>query len=206
MMNEDEQNLGGGSGGDTGMTADGNQIKSAAGTYQIGGNRVVLVSRPTLPPAKNTASRVILLAGGSVQGGFMDDGTVDVRGCNGVRVTSGQPSKLMPFESPEASSDMTDGIELVTANNQTIMIQRGALVESSTTQTIELTATGIYIDAQVAVVSVKSATKITLSVAGGATSFEMTPTGITMSAGNGVSSIQLTPQGTTIKGLLTRIH
>lgn len=61
--------IGGGSGGDTGMTDKGDQVKSAKHTYQIGGNQVVLVSRkPTPVPGQDQSappdnSRILLLAG-----------------------------------------------------------------------------------------------------------------------------------------------
>jgi hypothetical protein len=171
--------IGGGSGGDAGMTNDGNLVKTATGTYQIGGNQVFLVSRKGTPPVGGTGpSQIMLLAGGSPQGTFMDDGNVYVRGCNGVRITAGQPPLLQPFTSPPVTSDLTTGIEMVVANSQNIMIQRGALIESSTTNSIELSPQGVYVDAQATVVSVKSLQQITLSVANGACSITLTPLGI----------------------------
>jgi hypothetical protein len=125
-------NPGGGSGGDTGATDAGNQVKSARGVYQIGGNQVVLVSRiplpdpspdPDDPPSTPPESRIILLAAGSVQGGFIDDGTVDVRGCKGVRVSAGPLS--VPMISPGLSHETTDGVDIICSETQKIKIQRG---------------------------------------------------------------------------------
>jgi hypothetical protein len=182
MAENDDSNawdIGGGSGGDAGMTGDGNLVKTATGTYQIGGNQVFLISRKGTPPVGGTGpSQIMLLAGGSPLGTYMDDGNVFVRGCKGVRITSGQPPKLQPFTTPTIDSPLTDGIEMVAANNQTIMIQRGPFIDSSTTNFIELTAQGVLVNAQATVVSVKSLTQITLSVANGACSITLTPLGI----------------------------
>src|ERR1051326_4890316 len=104
-MNEEDTALGGGSGGATGMTDTGDQLQSAQHTYQIGGNQVVLVSRKPLPGpgVEPGPSRIVLLAGGSVQGGFIDEGTVDIRGCKGVRVTAGPLA--LPMLSPGTSQE-----------------------------------------------------------------------------------------------------
>lgn len=145
-MDADETALGGGSGGDTGMTGDGNQVKSAKHTYQIGGNQVVLVSRKPLPEPGGPSpdpSRIVLLAGGSVTGGFIDEGTVDVRGCKAVRITSGPLA--IPMLSPETSSDTTDGVDIVVSGQQKIRLQRGLTFPDI--QTIELESNSIIIDA-----------------------------------------------------------
>ncbi len=147
-MKLDNNIVSGGSGGDTGMTDKGNQVKSAKHTYQIGGNQVVLVSRkPTPVPGQDETppdpSRVILLAGGSAEGGFIDDGNVDVRGCKGVRITSGPLA--IPMVSPETSSSSTDGIEIMTAATQPIRIQRGQTFPDI--QIIDMQSNNIIIDA-----------------------------------------------------------
>ena len=140
----DNENLGGGSGGDTGMTDKGHQVKSARGTYQIGGNQVVLVSRKNIPPAPEGPSRIVLLAAGGVEGAFIDDGTVDVRGCKGVRITAGPIS--LPMASPETSSaDTLDGVDIGASQLQKIRIQRGFLFPEI--QTIEMEPNSIVIDA-----------------------------------------------------------
>jgi hypothetical protein len=146
IMDIDEGKLGGGSGGDTGMAGDaGNQIKSAKATYQIGGNQVYLVSRKAIPGGSNPPgpSKIALLAGGSPEAGFIDDGEVDVRGCKAVRITSGPLA--IPMVSPSTSSESTDGIDLITSITQKIRLQHGITPEIN--QRIELTTDGILIDA-----------------------------------------------------------
>lgn len=73
----------------------------------------------------------------------MDEGTVDVRGCKGVRVSSGPAA--IPMVSPEASSDSTDGIEIIAGGMQKIHIQRGFTFPNI--QTIDMESNNIIIDA-----------------------------------------------------------
>lgn len=140
---QEESNFGGGSGGGTGMTDEGNQFKSASGTYHIGGNQVVLLSRKNLPPAPDGPSRIVLLAAGGLPGAFSDDGTVDVRGCKGVRVTAGPVA--LPMVSPKTSSADTNGVDIEVSEMQKIRIQRGLL--PPTVQKINLEPNSIVIDA-----------------------------------------------------------
>ncbi len=147
-----ENNIaGGGSGGGTDMTDAGNQVKSAKGTYQIGGNQVVLVSRKPLPDPtddsppdpEHSASRVVLLAGGSLEGGFIDEGTVDIRGCKAVRLTTGPLA--LPMLSPVTSSKSSDGIDILVSDTQKIHIERGLTFPDI--QTIDMESKSIVIDA-----------------------------------------------------------
>ena len=130
METEDEW-VGGGSGGDAGLTSQGHVTKSAEGIYQIGANQVVLVSREradvtpsgaTPPPAvklTNGNSKIILLAAGTSTGKFIDDGGVDIRGCKGVRITSGPGVIPDPTSVPTVSDPSTNGVEIFTAQYQT---------------------------------------------------------------------------------------
>jgi hypothetical protein len=188
-MNTDEQKLGGGSGGDTGMSDKGHQVKSARGTYQIGGNQVVLVSRKNIPPAPDGPSRIVLLAAGGLPGAFIDDGTVDVRGCKGVRITAGPVS--LPMASPETSSaDTLNGVDIGVSELQNIRIQRGL---TPVDQQIQMTPQGITIDAGDMPVTIQSLTQVTLSVAGGLNTITLSPEGIT------IQGVMITIQGAMVQ-------
>src|SRR5262245_20036488 len=90
---------GGGGGGLDGM----DQFQAAEGTYSIAANKIQLMGRPPLPPAVPEPSVITILAAG-----LGVDGLVNVRGSQGVRVTSGPP----PL--PETGSSSTNGIEILT--------------------------------------------------------------------------------------------
>jgi hypothetical protein len=180
-MDPENTITGGGSGGDTGMTDKGNQIKSAKHTYQIGGNQVVLVSRKPEPElgakSQPDPSRIVLLAGGSVSGGFIDEGTVDIRGCKAVRVSSG-PLPI-PMISPETSSDSTDGVDIVVSGMQKIRILRGLTFPDI--QSIEMSSGNIVIDAGL---------NGSLSLRAGLSAITIDLTGITII---GVPTVQINP-------------
>lgn len=171
-MNSDDNNIGGGSGGDAGMTLQGHVTKSAKGAYQIGGNQVVLVSRerietdpPTNPKYKTDPgpSKIVLLATGTATKGFIDDGCVEARGVKGVRITSGvvEASNI----SPPVSSASTNGVEVVASEPQSILLHRGLV--DGTDQKIEMTPGtpgAILVDGGAGPVTVQSTTMITLKV------------------------------------------
>jgi hypothetical protein len=140
-MDSDEKNLGAGAGGGTGMDDSGNNLQSASATYQIGGNQVVLVSRASMPPAKPGPSKITILAGGALPT-LSDDGTVDIRGAKGVRITAGPPP--LPEISPPVAADTTDGVEIMVGETQYVTIYRGVSVLN---QKIEMFPNGILIDA-----------------------------------------------------------
>src|ERR1700733_4027489 len=108
-MAEELKNPGGGSGGDDDSGDSGDQVINADGTYEVRANQVSVVTWKNIPPSKDNESRIMLLAMGGLEGLFTDDGTVDVRGCKGVRITSGP---LFPILNPFMSSDSTEGIEI----------------------------------------------------------------------------------------------
>jgi hypothetical protein len=141
-MIADDQIPGGGSGGGTGMDDDGNNLQTAGATYQIAGNQVVLLSRKALQPAKRGPSVITILAAGSAPD-FADDGTVDMRGAKGVRITAGSPLMIPLGASPPVADKATNGVEIVVAENQKITIQRGSQTPppfQSSFQQIEMTA------------------------------------------------------------------
>ena len=171
-MEEPKEGLGGGSGG--GPSAD--QVSDVTGAYHIQANQVELLGRPPLPPAVPGPCVVSVVAAGLIPG----DGRVEVRGTQGVRITTG------PLCLPPTSSDSTNGVEIVVFESQNITIQRGLLPEID--QKIEMTPEGITIDAGMTPLTIKSLTQITLSVA------------------EGLASITIGPQGVQIKGLLIQIN
>lgn len=170
-MTSDERNRGGGTGGGAGMDDDGNNLQSASATYQIAGNQVVLLSRKAMPPGKQGPSRIVILAAGALPA-CAEDGNVDVRGSQGVRITSGPAlPPLLP-----ATSAATNGIEILTASEaQNITIKQGTTPVSPS---IELNLGGIVIDGGHTQVNIKSLVSISLSVAGGTSQILLTPTGI----------------------------
>jgi hypothetical protein len=146
------------------------------GKYGIAANQVEVLGRPPMPPAPPAPSVVTILATDLV--GM--NGEVDIRGAGGVRVTAGPP--LLP----PTHSDSTNGVEIVVGEIQNVTIQRGLL--PGVDQKIEMTPSGITVDAGAMPVTIQSLTQITLSVAGG------------------LSTITLGPQGITIQGVLVQIN
>lgn len=170
-MAEEMTKTGGGSGGGPSP----NRAESVNGTYAIKANQVELLCLPPLPPAIPGPSVITLAATG-----LMMDGLVNVRGSQGVRVTAGPPML------PPTSSDSTNGVEAIVGEAQNITLQRGLL--PGVDQKIEMTPSGITVDAGAMPVTIQSLTQITLSVAGG------------------VNTITLTPEGITIQGLMVTIQ
>jgi len=178
-MEENLENLGGGSGGDDDDSDDrGHQVISADGTYEIRANQLSLFTWKNVPPSSDKESRITLAAIGGVAGGFMDDGRVDIRGCKGVRITSG-PFMLIPILNPAMSVASTDGIEIEAGESQSITIKRGMLPVLD--QYISLTDSGITIDAGITG---------TLTLAAGMSQITIGPEGITII---GVPLVQINP-------------
>jgi hypothetical protein len=171
----DDENPGGGSGGDS-PEGKGHRVISADGTYEVRGNQIALVSWKNLPPATDQGSRIMLLAMGGLTGAFMDDGTVDVRGCKGVRITSGP---LIPVVNPVMSAESTDGVEIEAGETQSITIKRGMLPVID--QYITLTQSGITIDAGIGG---------TLTLNAGMSQITLGPAGITII---GMPLVQINP-------------
>jgi hypothetical protein len=171
-MTEDKIEKGAGSGGGP-DTEDHSHYFD--GAYTISANQVKLLSRPPLPPAEPGPNVITILAAG-----LTPDGTVNVRGSKGVRVTAGPP--LLP----PTESDSVDGVEIIVGEAQKITVQRGLL--DGVDQKIEMTPGNITVDGGAGAITIQSLTKITLSVAGG------------------MGSITLTPAGVTIQGILVQIN
>jgi hypothetical protein len=174
---EEDENLGGGSGGaDCAEENKGDQAISVDGTYSIRANQVALTSWKNLPPSADNASRIMLLAMGGLAGLFEDDGTVDVRGCKGVRITSGS---LIPILNPIMSAKTTDGIEIETGVGQNVTIKRGTIPFLN--QSISMTPNGITIDAGITG---------TLTLCAGTSQITIGPSGITII---GLPIVQINP-------------
>jgi hypothetical protein len=116
------------------------------------------------------------LAMGGLAGEFMDDGTVDVRGCKGVRITSGP---LIPVVNPSMSVESTNGVEIEAGEQQSVTIRRGLL--PMVDQYISLTNSGITINAGIAG---------TLTLAAGMSQITIGPEGVTII---GMPLVQINP-------------
>jgi hypothetical protein len=163
------------SGGTGGGPATGDHSKSVDGTFSVAANQVNLLTRPPLPPSIPGPNLISILAAGNET----TDGLVNVGGSQGVRVTAGPP------QLPPTGSKSTNGVEIEVGETQNVTIQRGLLPID---QKIELTPSGITVDAGTGTVTIQSLTQITLSVAGG------------------LSTITLGPEGVTIQGLMVKIN
>jgi len=171
-MAEDDENFGGGSGG---ADDPGHRVVSADGTYEIRANQLALVSWKNVPPSTDNESRILLLASGGLAGAFMDNGTVDIRGCKGVRITGGPP---IPVVNPMMSVESTNGVEIEVGETQSITIKRGMLPVD---QYITLTQSGITINAGIAG---------TLTLAAGMSQITIGPEGVTII---GMPLVQINP-------------
>lgn len=169
MMKPDEIETGAGSGGSPVSIAEVSvttqHTDNFDGVYALGANRIELMARPPLPPAPPEPSVITLLASG-----LGIDGKVDVRGSQGVRITSGPPML------PPTTSDSTNGVEIIASEIQNVTIQRGLI--PAVDQKIEMTPGAIMIDGGVGTITVQSMTEIKIQVAGGVSSITLTPVGI----------------------------
>jgi hypothetical protein len=177
LMTLQKEDIGGGTGGSAGgFTKTLDHSESHDGLYKIAANQIELLSRPPLPPASPSPNAITLMATDLT--GMQ--GTVDLRGAQGVRVTAGPPML------PPAASDSTNGVEIIVGETQNVTIQRGLL--PGVDQKIEMAPGSITIDAGAGTLTIQSLTQITLSVAGG------------------LSTITLGPEGITIQGVLVQIN
>jgi hypothetical protein len=135
------------------------------GVYALGSNRIELMARPPLPPAPPLPSVISLVATGLAL-----DGRVEVRGSQGVRITTGPPML------PPATSESTNGVEIIASETQNVTIQRGLVPDVD--QKIEMTPGAILVDGGAGTVTIQSLTEIKLQVAGGVSSITLTPIAI----------------------------
>ncbi len=161
------ESFGGGSGGGPAVPGpeDGGQSRYYDGTYAIAANNLQLTTRPAIPPAIPDAYVISLLSMGLGM-----NGRVEVGASQGVRVTAGPPMM------PPASSESTNGVEVMVGETQEITIQRGLI--PGVDQQILMAPGSIMVDGGVGAITIKSLTNITLQVAGGLSSITMTPAGI----------------------------
>jgi hypothetical protein len=180
-MEENLKNLGGGSGGDDDDSDDrGHQVIQADGTYEVRANQLSLFSWKNIPPSSDNESRITLAAIGGLAGEFNDDGTIDIRGCKGVRITSG-PFTMTPLMNPLMSTSSTDGIEIEAGESQSITMRRGMMANDPLAQYISITSSGITIDA---------GGVGTLTLCAGQSSITIAPEGITIV---GLPIVQINP-------------
>ena len=176
-MDTEKKSLSAGSGGGPNTT---DHIHTFDGTYSLSANSLELLSRPPLPPAPPGPFMINI-----VSSGMGTDGSVNVRGSQGVRITAGPP----PL--PATSSDSTNGAEIMVGEMQNVTIQRGLI--PGVDQKIEMTPSGITVDAGSMPVTIQSLTQITLSVAGGMNTITLTPEGIT------IQGLMITVQGALVQ-------
>ena len=186
-MVADDKKAGGGSGGGPGAA---NHSDAIDGTYTIAGTQVNLISRPPIPPAIPGPSIITLLAGDMV--GL--EGSVNVRGSRGVRITAGPP----PL--PATQSDSTNGVEVLVGELGTLTLQRGLL---PTDQSMEMAPTGVTIDGGLGKVTIKSMTQLELSVCEGVAKITLDPTGVTIDALTIKLSAQVMAQ---LQSIMTQVY
>jgi hypothetical protein len=166
------------SGGSGGSPDTHDHSQSFDGIYKISAKAVEMLSSPPIPPASPGPNVITLLATDLL--GTGEDGTVDVKGAKGVRITAG------PLVLVAAHSESTNGVEIMVGETQNVTIQRGLV--PGVDQKIEMTPSGITVDGGAMPITIQSLSEITLSVAGG------------------VSTISLTPAGVTIQGIIVQIN
>jgi hypothetical protein len=165
---------GGGSGG--GPEA-GQHEETHEGTYSVSASQISLLANPSVSPLLPGEPVISILAAATLG---LPVGRVDVRAGQGVRLAAGPA----PPAGPPGSDGSTSGVEVATGALESIKLERGLL---PTDQKIEMTPTGIRINAGSMPVEIESLTGITLSVAGG------------------VAKIHIGPEGVSIEGLTLRL-
>lgn len=169
MSGADETEYEAARGGGTGGGSEGVGRQDAIdGAYDLAANRITLCARPPLPPAVAEKCIVTVVATGTGQ-----DGVVEVRGSQGVRVTGGPPPAL------PADSASVNGVEILVGATNDVTIRRGLM---PTDQKVEMTPAGITVDAGTMPVTIRSLAGIELSVAGGTTRLKLGPEGVTIEA------------------------
>jgi hypothetical protein len=163
-----EEPLGAGSGGGGPASRmpvgpDGNHAFYSKGHYEIIASEVELMAEAANPCVTIEA---FYEQGGSTGGRAF----VNVHADKGIRMTSGT--------TPAVNAINTDGIVMITDDNQPILLTRGEV--SSNPQQVSIGTDGFMIDANLANLVIQSMHSITLQVAGGTSSISLTPEGITL--------------------------
>ncbi len=172
---EPHKKMGGGSGGGDGNLA-GYIETQEGGELDIYGQFIGITANGAQVGEDTSDPPAVMIVADSTG----DDGMVEINGSQGVRITAGPPSL------PPVDSESTNGVEIVTGETQNVTLQRGLI--QGVDQMIQMTPSGITVDAGTMPVTIQSLTQITLSVAGG------------------VSTITIAPEGITIQGVLVQIN
>lgn len=144
------------------------QSRSFDGSYTVVANQVEFISRTPIPPAPPDPCQITMLASDITQ----LNGTVNLRGMGGVRITAGPP----PL--PPTVTGSTQGVEIEVGELQNVTIKRGLI--DGVDQVIEMAPGSIKVDGGMGAVTIQSMTQITLSVCGGLSSITLGPAGITI--------------------------
>jgi len=165
--------FGAGSGGDPGVqeSAGGCKWLTAQKDIWLVGNEIHLqTGTSTEMPEPYLIEMLAVDSGG-------DNGRIEMRGSQSVRITSGVPEGS---GGPPIGDNSTNGIDVMVGDGQNIYVQRG-FPPDELVQSIQLMADGnMYIDGgDTGSISITCGKSISISVAGG-TSITLTPAGIVM--------------------------
>ncbi len=188
---------GGSGGGDDGN----NTVETADGVYEIAANQLTFLTRPPKDGTPGPHVITILASGNTLR-----DGKVDVRGSQGVRITSGPP-----LVGPAATSKSTQGVQIIVPSYHKVTIQHGLSTDPGVPdiKTIQMDAEGIFIecgDPETGPSLALTSDSLDLNF-GPDTQISMNQTGIDITAGFGNSCISLDADGTvSIDGLSVQIN
>jgi hypothetical protein len=176
--------LGAGSGGDDpDPEVDGARMVTAEKTLVLGGNHVAIQAQDPTPPATAGTPLITLLAGDLA----CTEGRIEMHAISQVRISTSGETAGIKMHQPSI-----DGLSLQVGETQEIYMKRGIL---PTDNFIDICDENIAIDGGSLPVIINSDVSITLSVANGASSITLTPTGIT------IQGAQLTVQGMALVGI-----
>ena len=173
--------FGAGSGGDPGVTEDaaGSRYLTSQKDVSLVGNAIYL---NTCTSSDNPGPYLIQML--AIDSGD-DNGQIEMRGSQSVRITSGVPEGS---GGPRISNKATNGVTVRAGDGQKVAIAQGC--DDETENLIVLNPR------ENAGILIRTQTNITLEAV----------TGIELSVAGGTSSITLTPQGIVMKGPLIRIN
>jgi len=163
--------VGAGSGGAGGETVYGSQSTYFQGKWVTSAGNIRLYAEDRTAAGTTLTQEDPFM--GLIASDFSEKGRVCVRGCQGVRITSGPPIQ------PQADNEEITGIDMQTGDEQLINIMRG-MHPWTTDQRITLAQKGIAIYCGTGQIKLDAQEQITLQVAGGTSSITLTATGIVM--------------------------